>query len=184
MENTRKQQVLPEHLDKEQFEAYFERLERYPDKPHSQRIEKILELISALKEDASTAERSRILTSLRNALRHYKWVSQISPTREGLRVISFPARRGHHSADVEWEYGAVNDLLALIPYLGRRPRIRRCELSTCRKWFFAAKRDDQRFHHTNCKQNNYDNEKSEKRTYMRTHRARKKAQERRWIGKA
>jgi hypothetical protein len=166
--NIRKNKILSPYLDEERLDKIFARLEERPGEPQSQRVERVLELLSGLGEDAPTSEKSRILTALRKVLERYRWIRRVYPTREGLRVLSFAANREYLSTDDIWEYTTVQDLLDLVPYLGARPRIRRCRDERCQRWFFAAKRDDQWFCDSKCKQHHYDTEtREEKKAYMR-----------------
>jgi hypothetical protein len=117
-------------------------------------VERILELLSGLRDDLGTSEKTRIITSLRNALKRYQWTSRVDPTPEGWRVIaSFD--RGLPKDDV-WEYEAVRDLLDTVPHLGKRPRIRKC--AECPRWFYAAMREDQQYCGGICRQRRYDND--------------------------
>jgi hypothetical protein len=180
-DNIRKQTVLPAHLDYERLVEIFTRLEAQSEKEQSQRVEKILDLLSRLGDDLVGSEKVRVITSLRNALHRYHWMSQVSPTLQGYRVITFFTRKELLSKDDVWEYEAVRVLLEIVPYLGRRPRIRRCADAQCRKWFFAAKRDDQKFCGGNCKQHNYENapeKRAKKRDSMRALYAAEKARAR------
>jgi hypothetical protein len=155
--NIRKKTILPFHLDEEQLEAHFRHIEAHPETPQSQRVEKILELLSALRDDL-TPNMGQVIARLRNALRRYRWASHIAPTPDGYRVIRTTADRENLSKADLWEYEAVRDLLDLVHYLGNPPRIRRCADSACQKWFFAAKRADQLFCSGNCRQHHYDSD--------------------------
>ena len=64
----RKKMILPIHLDKEQLEAILARLEKRPETPQSKRIEKILELLSSLRDDISPLDKGQVVIRLRNAL--------------------------------------------------------------------------------------------------------------------
>jgi len=150
----RKKMVLPIHLDKEQLEAIFTRLEERPETPQSKRVEKILELLSSLRDDISPLDKGQIVIRLRNALRLYQWVSHIAPAPESYRVINGVADRENLSKNDLWEYEAVRDLLECVPYLGNPPRIRRC--AECPRWFFAARRIDQKWCGSVCRQRHYD----------------------------
>jgi hypothetical protein len=175
-----KNEVLPSHLDPEQFESIFWHIRERPEKPQSKRVEEVLKLLSSLRYDLSTRDKGQVLTRLRNALRRYQWVSFISPTSEGLRVIRGIADRANLSEDDLWEYWAVGTLLDIVPYLGNRPRIRRC--AECQEWFFAAKRDDKRWCDRNCRQRHYDSApemRESKRLYMRNYRDEEKKREER-----
>lgn len=147
---------MPGHLDEKHLEviAIFTRLSQRPQTPQSRRVEAILELLSCLRDDAGVAEKLRVRTGLRNSLRRYRWESYIERTLEGFREISVIADREGLSADDVWEYGAVRDLLDLVPYLGNPPRIRRC--AECRRWIFAAKRNTQKWCGSVCRQRHYD----------------------------
>jgi hypothetical protein len=147
----RKRTILPSHLDAEQLEEIFARIEEQPEKPQSKRVERILELLSCLRSDASGSERVRVHIGLQNALRGYHWVSKVKPTPEGFRVIQAVADRENLSADDLWEYRAVSVLLDVVPYLGKPPRIRRCP--ECQRWLFAE--NNTRKWHDGCRQRHY-----------------------------
>lgn len=182
----RKNEILPPPLDPERFQAIFWYIREHPEQPHSKRVDEVLELLSSLRDDVSTLEKIRVITRLRNVLSRYQWGVRVSPTTEGFHVSHFPANRGKLSSSDEWEYGAVRDLLDVVPYLGKRPRIRRCVESECKEWFFAAKREDQQFCSGICRQRHYDSTpemRESKKLYMRKHRAaEKKHDERRKTG--
>jgi hypothetical protein len=144
----------PERQDKAaHFADLFQRLEQNPDK--LQRVETILGLLSELRDDLSTLDKVRVLTGLRNALHHYRWVSQISPTREGFRAILIPADREKLSHDDEWEYGAVRDLLEITLEDGALSRLRRCAYDGCKGWFYANKSNQEWCTRGTCRQNHY-----------------------------
>lgn len=167
----RKNEILPSHLDPEQFESIFWHIREYPEQPQSKRVEQVLKLLSSLSDDLSTLGKAQALTRLRNALRRYQWVSFVSPTSEGLWVSRGIADRVNLSEDDVWEYEAVRNLLDLVPYLGKRPRIRRC--AECQEWFFAARRSDQQWCDRNCRQRHYDSApemRKKKKLYMQEYR--------------
>jgi hypothetical protein len=159
----RKQKILPSHLDVEQLEDIFAHLEKHPEKPQSKRVEKILELLSCLGSDS---ERVRVRIGLDNALRGYQWVRKVKLTPdEGFRVTHAAADRGNLSKDDDWEYRAVGVLLDVVPYIGKPPRIRRCE--ECRGWFFA--KNNTRKWHDGCRQRHYAKDpaaRAKKKEYM------------------
>jgi hypothetical protein len=111
-------------------------------------------LLSSLRDDISPLDKGQIVIRLRNALRLYQWVSHIAPAPESYRVINGVADRENLSKDDLWEYEAVRDLLECVPYLGNPPRIRRC--AECPRWFFAARRIDQKWCGSVCRQRHYD----------------------------
>jgi hypothetical protein len=152
MLKNRKTEILPPHLDPEQIQSIFERIEVYPKLEQSRQVEKILELFSKFRAGLSPRKKGEILAELARILRPYAWAVQVSMNA---RVIYFPANRGSLSRDEEWGYSAVGALLSLIPYLGDRPRIRRCAMPDCERWIFAvnAKRT---FCDGACKQRHYD----------------------------
>ncbi len=175
----RKNEILPPHLDPERFAAIFWHIREHPGTPQSKRVEWVLELLSSLRDvrrlrdRVSKLEQMQILTRLRNALRAYRWVTQISPTSKGFHASLRTADIGLSGEDA-WEYEAIGILLDIVPYLGgKRPRIRRCADAACNEWFFAAKREDQQFCSGNCRQHHYDNHptmRARKKRYMRGYR--------------
>jgi hypothetical protein len=150
----RKNDKLPIHLDRERFEEIFWQLREHPEKVQSKRVAGCLELLSCLRADLSGSEKVRVITGLQHLLSAYRWVVQVSPTPGGFRAIHLIADRERLSEDDLWEHMAIRDLLAVVPYLGKRPRIRRCD--ECKEWFYAANREDQRWCGGNCRQHHYD----------------------------
>lgn len=175
-----KNDIMPSHRDPENFESIFWHIREHPEEPQSKRIEEVLELLSGLRDDLSMPEKIRVITGLRYVLSNYRWSVQVSPTSEGFRAIYFPADRGKLSSSDKWEYEAVRDLLDLVPYLGKQPRIRRC--AECEEWFFAAKREDQQWCGGICRQRHYDSApemREKKKLYMRDYREKEKKREER-----
>lgn len=132
----------------------FRRLQEHPNTPHSKRVEKILELLSSLGTDLSPTEKGQTLMGLYNALGRYKWLARVAFTAQGYCVIRTPANRETLSKDEEWEYAAVDVLLNIVPSIGERPRVVRCE--ECTNWFFREKRSDKRWCGGVCKQRHYE----------------------------
>jgi hypothetical protein len=170
----RKNDNVPSHLDRERFEEIFRQVREHPEKAQSKRVEGVLELLSRLRHDLSGSAKVRIITGLRHLLSVYQWVVQVSPTTEGFRALHLIADRGRLSRDDLWEHTAIRDLLDVVPYLGERPRIRRCADATCWRWFFAkTERKTHKFCSTNCRVNVYDSSstrRAEKKVYMRQYR--------------
>jgi hypothetical protein len=165
-----KNDILPKNLDAEQLEEIFRHIREHPKQPQSKRVEGFLELLSTLRDDLSKSEKVRVIVGLRNTLSAYQWVVQISPTPEGFRPIHMIADRGRLSLDDIWEREAIRDLLKVVPYLGARPRIRRCANTRCREWFFAGKRLDKEWCGDSCKQQHYDSDpkqREKKKLHMR-----------------
>ncbi len=176
----RKNGTMPESLDAEQIEEIFQRIKDYPETPQSKRVEQILELLSGFREGLRGVDKGQIKVRLDRILSDYRLCVRVIPSARGLLPIHFPADREKMSEDNKWGYRAVGILIELMPYLGKRSRIRRC--AECGKWFFAAKRDDERHRHCsgNCRQRGYDSSpqmREHKRLYMRTHREREKKRE-------
>lgn len=174
-----KNDILPSRLDTFDLELLFTHIDEHPNTDASRQIEKILDLISALAGAASKLEKGQAQVGLLKALRGYRWTSYVSNTAQGFREIRVPADKGSLSKGDLWEYEAVRNLLDCVPYLGSPSRIRRC--ATCRRWFFAAKRADQKFcKRGNCRQQNYESSptiRESKKLYMRRYRAEEKERE-------
>ena len=167
----RKNGIMPEHLDPEQIGSIFRYIEEHPKRLQAERVAEILESLSSLREGSPKLEKMQTLARLRQLLSNYRWTAEVSPSSQGLVTIMLPAERGL-SADDKWGYAAVHDLLDLVPYLGKTPRIRRC--AECQRWFFAAKREDQQYCGANCRQRHYDTApeiRASKKGYMRKYRA-------------
>jgi len=167
MDIYRKKNLDPNHLDAVGLDALFSRLGERPDDPQSQRVSRVVGLLSRLGSDLSKADEIRVLTELRNALHNYEWVSQVSPTPEGYRAVLVPAYRRDLSREDRWEYHAIQTVLAITREDGGLSRLRRCE---CGNWFYAAKRNGRKFCSGTCRQYHYDSDaekRKQKRAYMR-----------------
>jgi hypothetical protein len=85
------------------------------------------------------------------------------------------------SAEDEWEHRAVRFLLSLVPH--HINRLRRCAYVGCKGWFFAEKREDQKFCKRGaCRQNYYDSDpeqRERKKEKMRENRKWHREQEQR-----
>lgn len=179
-----KNERLPSHLDTERFPEIFEYIKAHPERPQSQNVERVLELMSRFRDDLSTREKMTIFTRLRLTLGTYRWAVRLGATRKGFHVVHEMAskyEKGSSDAD-RWEYSTISLLIDVLPYLGKWPRIRRCADAACRQWFFAAKREDQEFCGVNCKQHHYDSDpqiRTQKREYMRNYRINEKEREER-----
>jgi hypothetical protein len=152
MTSNRKKNPRPIDSAEEQFEI-FTRLQERPNTPHVKRIEKILDLFASLGTDLNPRNKGQVLMGLLNALDRYKWVTRVAFTADGYCVIRTPADK-NLSADEKWEYGAVDVLLNIVPSIGDRPRIARCD--ECEKWLFRKKRSDKRWCGSICKQRHYE----------------------------
>jgi hypothetical protein len=171
--------IAPEEM---QLDLFW-RLQERPDTPHSKRVEKILELLSSLGTDLSPTEKGQALMGLHSAMGRYKWLARVAFTADGYCVIRTPANRETLSKDEEWEYAAVGILLNIIPSIGERPRIVRCE--ECKKWLFREKRSDKRWCSGVCKQRHYERDpetRAKKLEAMRKRYAKEKERDRK--GKA
>ena len=111
----RKNEILPSHLDPEDFKSIFWHIREHPKQPQSRRVEEILELLSSLRHDLSTRDKGQVLVRLHNALSRYHWVRRVALTSEGFRVISFIADREKLLRDDIWEYDAVPGWARTLP---------------------------------------------------------------------
>lgn len=162
----RKNKILPDSLETVDLDAVFRRVAENPERPESARIEEILGLLSSLTGDLTGIDRGNALARLSLALSRYTGFSRVVYAREGYRVAQFPANAT--TPEERWEYWVVSRLLELVPLAGKRPRIRRC--GHCKKWFFAASREDQKFCGNICRQRNYDGDEArreDKKLHMR-----------------
>ena len=179
MNKIRKNQVLLSHPAPERFLEIFEYIKAHPESPQSQKIEKVLDLMSSFRPDLNNQEEMVLFTRLRNALSTYRWSVRLGRTSEGLHAVHQMADKyaaGMSDGD-RWEYTTIGFLLDSLPRLGERPRIRRC--ADCNQWFFA-KNGKRVFCGDNCKQHNYDSDPEErvkKREYMRKRRLAEKEKE-------
>ena len=178
----RQNELMRQHLDPEQFQKIFWQIRNYPEKPQSKRIVELFELFGSLHDGLSATQRGRIISRLRHVLSGYRWEVQVSPSREWFRASYFPADEDKLSEDDQQEYRVVRVLLDLLPLDGKMHRIRRCAEPSCKKWFFAATRGDQRFCSENCRKRHYDSDpknRENKKRYMRRHRENKRKREER-----
>lgn len=177
----RKNYDSPSDLDAERFSEILTRIRTHPDR-QSKRVEAVLELMSRFRADLSTREKMTIFTRLRLILETYRWTVSIRPKPEGFHVVHVMANKyeeGTSEAD-RWEHETIGLLLDRLPYLGKRPRIRRCADTACAQWFFAAKREDQEFCCGTCRQHHYDSNpemRRKKREYMRKRRVQDRQRE-------
>jgi hypothetical protein len=168
---------MPESVAGAVADRLFSHLEIHPRLIQSKRIEHILGLLSRLGE----SDRDWIaFTQLREALGRYEWRYGLTLSTSGLRARLFFTTK--MSEEDEWEYEAVRFLLGLVPHLMNR--LRRCAYDRCKGWFFAARRQDQKFcKRGTCRQNHYDTTpemREHKKLYMQMYRKEeKKRQERR-----
>lgn len=171
----RKNEISLSHMDPERLDEIFRYIGDHPEKSQSKKVEEFVELLSALRHGLSSSERVRIITRLGNVLSAYQWVARVAPTGDkGYQPIYFFADRGSLSQDDRWERESIRDLLKIVPYLGKRPRIRRCDNADCKRWFFAkTERRTNKYCSTTCRVHNYDTNparREEKKVYMRNHR--------------
>ena len=144
-----------------------ERLNDYPDNDEVLRVGEILTLFSHLADEGRGPARRK----LARMLSRYRWEARVTLTSEGFIIIPFTAI-GLTKAE-KWEHDAISALLRTLSEDGK-PRVRPCADKGCPRWFYAAKRDDQRFCRGNCKQRNYDSDpdkRAKKAEHMRTLRA-------------
>ena len=153
----RKTETLPEPLDSEQMWATFQRMIDRPETVQSRRVGEILDAMSALRSDAPTRERMVAKQKLDKLLSKYRWGVMVSPSKQGPVPVFYPANRTL-AGDDRWEYEAIR----MLPYLGERPRIRRCE--DCGAWLYAGRNAKQRFCDNNgrCRQHAWDSKPGHK----------------------
>jgi len=150
----------------------FRRLDDEPSLIQSKRVQHILDLLVELEENRGNLLGFHAFTRLREPLKKYKWRTGLALSGSGLRLFDSPAEE-LSEAD-EWEYQAVRFLLSLVPH--HIHRLRRCAYDGCRGWFFAEKRNDQKFCKRGaCRQNYYDSD-----TERREKRKAKMRENRKW----
>lgn len=171
----RKNYNMPECAAGTVADKLFGDLESNPRRIQSERVENILDLLARLGKN----ERDWVaFTQLGKELGRYEWHYGLTLSSSGLRAMLFFKKM---SEEDEWEYAAVRFLLSLVPH--HISRLRRCAYDGCRGWFFAAKREDQKFCKRGaCRQSHYDSApemREHKKLYMRKHRDVKKKREER-----
>ncbi len=128
-----------------------ERLNEYPDNDEVRRVAEVLTLFSCPAGEARDTARRK----LARMLSRYRWDARVTLTSEGFIVIPFTGI-GLTKAE-KWEHDAISAILRTVPVDGK-PRIRPCADKECPRWFYAAKRVDQRFCSGNCKQHTHDSD--------------------------
>src|ERR1700689_2384973 len=148
----RKNDRMPEWVTGAFAGELFRHLETKPNLIQSKRVEHILDSLSRL----GRKERDWIaFTHLREPLKRYEWHYGLTLSSGGLRArLEFTKKM---SEEDEWEQKAVRFLLSLVPH--HIHRLRRCAYDGCKGWFFAEKREDQKFCKRGaCRQNYYDSD--------------------------
>jgi len=172
---SRRNAMVPNPLEAEMWST-FQRMVDYPETEQSKRIAEILDRMAILRSNAPTRERMNARQKLNGILSEYKWCVKVSPSQQGPTAFFYPA-----DGTRTWEYDAIR----MLPYLGERPRIRRCE--DCGAWLYAGRNAKQRFCDNNgrCRQHAWDskpghkeqkreNTKSARKVHNRIEDARKK----------
>lgn len=153
----RKNENMPEPLDSERIWSIFQRMVYHPETEQSKRVAEILDRMAILRGNAPSQEKMGVKAQLDRLLSKYKWGVMVSPSKQGLVTVFYPADRSL-TGDDRWEYEAVR----MLPYLGERPRIRRCE--ECGEWLYAGRNAKQRFCDNNgrCRQHAWDSKPGHK----------------------
>lgn len=160
---------MPEWVAGAVADKLFRHLETKPNLIQSKRVELILDSLSRLGRN----ERDWIaFHQLREPLKRYEWHYGLTLSSGGLQArLEFTKRM---SEEDEWEYNAVRFLLRLVPH--HINRLRRCAYDGCKRWFFADKREDQKFCKRGaCRQNHYDSD-----TERREQKRKKMCENRKW----
>jgi hypothetical protein len=164
--------------------AIFERLETGRETRQSERVRRILELLSSLGENPRGTDAVKATAELYHLLDHYRWITraQVSLTTEGYRAIFRREPEGKNlSPEDEWEYKAVADLLDITHYPGALSRLRQCGNKECRRWLFTPKGKPRQSCDGVCKQRRFDSDpeqQEKKRKYMRDYYAEEKQRQR------
>jgi hypothetical protein len=145
----------------------FRHIETKPNLIQSNRVEHILDLLSRLGKNKWNWV---AFNQLREPLKKYKWHYGLVLGHGGLSArLDFTKEM---SEEDEWEHKAVRFLLSLVPH--HINRLRRCAYGGCKRWFFAEKREDQKFCKRGaCRQNYYDSDperREQKKAKMRANR--------------
>jgi hypothetical protein len=131
----------------------FRHLETKPNLIQSKRVAHMLNLLSRLGKNEGDWP---AFTHLREPLKRYQWRYGLTLSSSGLQArLEFTKEMSDKD---EWEHKAVRFLLSLVPH--HLNRLRRCAYDGCNGWFFAEKREDQKFCKRGaCRQNYYDSDK-------------------------
>jgi hypothetical protein len=162
----RKNERLSTSVSGAVFGELFRHLEARPKSRQAERVERILDLLSRLGHGDTAA-----FFQKGDLLSRYEWRYGLTFSRgRGLSAeLMFTKELPEEDA---WEYRAVRFLMSLVP--DRINRLRRCADEGCKKWFFAATREDQQYCGGNCRQRHYDSDpakRAHKKKYMRELRA-------------
>lgn len=126
----------------------------HPKNPQVKRVDAILELLAAIRNEKRFYEKAELLDRLRAAFRRYRWIREILFFNDGPHEMVTSARR--QTEDDGWEYGAVHLLITIAEYYPERlSSIRRC--AVCGRWMLTAK-SNHRFCSGKCRQYDYDND--------------------------
>lgn len=126
----------------------------HPERPHVKRVNAILELLAAIRNEKRFDEKAELINRLQEAFRRYQWIQEILFGNDGPHVFVTSAKRD--TEDDAWEYGAAYILLTIAEYYpDYLSRIERCDV--CRRWMLARK-SDHRFCSGKCRQFEYDND--------------------------
>ena len=133
-------------------------MDEHPKKPQAKRVNTILELLVAIRDEKGFWEKAQLINRLQEAFRRYRWTREILFTTEGPHEYVTSAKQS--SEDDGWEYGVIHVLLMIAEYYpDRLSNIRRCEV--CPRWMLAAK-SNHRFCSGKCRQYDYDNDPARK----------------------
>jgi hypothetical protein len=148
-------------LEDAMADELFRHLEARPKSKQAERVEQILDLLSRLGRGDQA-----VFFQKGNLLSRYEWRYGLTFSgKRGLRAeLMFTKELAEEDA---WEYRAVRFLMSLVPH--RINRLRLCV--ECNGWFFAAKRERQKFCKRGaCRQKHYDSDparRMHKKKYMR-----------------
>jgi hypothetical protein len=139
-------------------------IDEHPEKPQVKRINAILELLIAIRNEKRFDGKAELIDRMQQAFRRYRWTREIffgqpgnDPTAVGPHVFETAAKRSTEvTEDDDWEYGAAYILLLIAEYYpDYLSRIDRC--AVCHRWMLARK-SDHRFCGGKCRQYEYDND--------------------------
>ncbi len=164
MLHMRKKKKTPKHV-LNQAARLFAFMDERPERPQVKRVNTILELLVAIRNEKRFDEKAELIDRVQKAFGRYRWARVIfwgAPGNDQTNIRSHvfitPAKR--HPEDDTWEYGAIHILLVIAEYYpDYLSKIERCDV--CSRWMLARK-SDHRFCSGKCRQYDYDNDPARK----------------------
>jgi hypothetical protein len=129
-------------------------MDEHPEKPQARRVNTILDLLVAIRNEKGFYEKAQMIDRLQQAFRRYRWTRGIFFATDGTHEDVTPAKQ--IVDDDGWEYSVVHVLLIIAGYYpDYLSKIERC--TVCRRWMIRRKLDH-RFCGGKCRQYEYDHD--------------------------